>query len=76
MFNITVIIHGLFRTSEDDAHHPHSIEEIRKMARAFKEPSMFLYMSWDILNTDTGEVLVSWDSDTEEEFVAPAIAGF
>lgn len=65
MFNITVVIHGLFRTHEEDTHHPHDPEEIDEMAYCFARPSMFRSYDWEIIDTDSQEVLVSWDSANE-----------
>ena len=73
MFEITVIIHGLFRTSEENAHYPHDPEEILDMANNFVEPSMFRNFDWEIIDTNTQEVLASWDSSEKKQYVAQAI---
>lgn len=73
MFEITVIIHGLFRTSEENAHHPHDPEEILDMANNFVEPAMFRGFDWDILDSNTGEILASWDSSKKEQYIAQTV---
>lgn len=73
MFDITVIIPGLFRTPEEDAHHPHDPEEILDMAHYFKKPSMFGNFDWDILDSNTGEILASWDSSKKEQYIAQTV---
>ena len=72
MFNIIVNIHGLFRTPDVDSQHLDP-EEILDMAHSLVKPSMFKGFDWEIIDADTQEVLVSWDSAESSEQVSQVI---
>lgn len=73
MFEITVIIHGLFKTPEENAHHPHDPEEVLEMTWAFQEPAMFRSFDWEIIETNTKEVLTSWDSSAKKQHISQTV---
>lgn len=71
MFDIKVIIPEFF--DSPPGHDFQDPEDILTMASVLEKPSMFRYMDWEIIDRNTGEVLVSWDADNEKEKVSPII---
>ena len=72
MFKIIVSIHGLFRTPDADAQFLDP-EEILDMAHSLVKPSMFKGFDWEIIDADTQEILVSWDSSEKKQYTSQAI---
>lgn len=72
MFKIIVNIHGLFRTPDTDAQ-PIDPEEILDMAYNLAKPSTFRAFDWEIIDTNTQEVLVSWDSTEKKQYTSQVI---
>lgn len=72
MFDIKVVIPGVFETPED-VHDPHDPEEVLDVAFVLKKPSTFRNVDWEIIDRNTGKVLVSWDSSEKKQYVAQTI---
>lgn len=72
MFDVCIIIHGVFETPAD-VHDPHDPEEVLDIAHVLKKPSTFRNVDWEIVDKNTGEFLVSWDSDSKIETISQVI---
>ena len=72
MFKIIVNIPGLFRTPDADAQ-PIDPEEILDMAYNLAKPSTFRAFDWEIVDANTQEVLVSWDSAKNKQCTSRVI---